>query len=465
MIEFKRLDKDVLEIKKYLDGSDMNFCDISVGTKYLWRNDFVIDYTVVKDTLIMKESCPDYKDAFYYPIGSDIDGALGEIEEYCQKNNLPLKFCCIDNDKAVELTKRYDKVNIFNNRNWSDYIYDAEAFKTYKGKKYSGQRNHVNKFKRQYPDYSFEILSQNELENIDEFFREYERENVMTMWSEKEEAAYVADYIKNSGRLFQSCGVLKVGGKTVGISAGEIVSDTLIVHVEKALKSYDGVYPALAQEYAKAFATEKVKYINREEDCGDPGLRISKMQYHPIEIKEKNLVCVFTPFDNIEKPVLIKTERLCVTDITKQDKSVYYRLQTDTETNKYWGYDYKEDLPEDATEEDFYRFQQELKDKKEEYTFAVRSDGKYVGELVLYGFGYRGEAEIGFRFLPEFRGKGYATESCRALIEYARDRLQVKKLKARCFKQNTESERLIEKLGFKRFSEDEQKFYYIKKLS
>ena len=63
----------------------------------------------------------------------------------------------------------------------------------------------------------------------------------------------------------------------------------------------DGIYPTMAQEFAKAFATDGIKLINREEDCGDAGLRISKMQYHPIDVKEKNFVRVKTLFDKISE--------------------------------------------------------------------------------------------------------------------------------------------------------------------
>ena len=45
-------------------------------------------------------------------------------------------------------------------------------------------------------------------------------------------------------------------------------------------------------EYAKLYAGEGVRFINREEDLGDPGMRRSKENYHPAELLEKYLVCV-----------------------------------------------------------------------------------------------------------------------------------------------------------------------------
>ena len=287
MIEFKRLNKNVKDLEPYLSQSEISFCDISMGVKYMWRENFVIDYAIIDETLIMKETCLDYEEAFYFPMGKNVEGALVIIEEYCKKRFKPLQFCCIDNKTAGLLCERYHDARVYNDRAWSDYIYLAESFKSYSGKKLSGQRNHVNKFKKQYPNYKTHIIDANFRERIVEFLQEFERGTDFSVWSEAQEQRKVLDLVDNLDALNNFGLALEVDGKIVGFSVGEIVNDTLIVHIEKALKSYSGVYPTLAQEFARAFASEGVKFINREEDCGDMGLRISKLQYHPIEIRHK----------------------------------------------------------------------------------------------------------------------------------------------------------------------------------
>ena len=459
MIEFKRLDKDVLKIKEYMEKSPIEFCDLSIGAKYLWRDEFVIDYAIIDDTLIMKETCKDYKDAFYMPIGKNVEKGLEEIENYQKLKGDTLKFCCIDNDTAEYFIKRYEGVEIVNDRDWSDYIYLAENFKTYSGKRFSGQRNHVNKFKKAYPNYKFKVLTDKELDRVKEFLKEFDGENDFSLFYANSERQKLFDFIENSFRLNQLAGYIEVDGKMIALSIGERVKDTLIVHVEKGLKGYDGIYPTMAQEFAIYYAVDGVEKINREEDCGDMGLRTSKLQYHPIEVKEKNILTVKTLFSNILPPVYIKTERLELTEFKENDPR-YAKLYLDDELNKWWGYDYREDLVGAPTPEYFYSFMKGLKDKKEEYSLSVNLNGELIGEVVLWNFGFDKSVEVGFRFFREHHGKGYALESVSALINYAKNTLKATKILDRCHKDNLPSKKLIERLGFKFVKEDLTHYYF-----
>ena len=460
MLEFLRLGKNVQIISEYMQKSEVEFCDYSVGAKYLWRDEFVIDYAIYNDTLIMKETCEDYYTAFYYPIGKDVEGALLEIERFCKENNLPLFFCCIDNERASELSKRYPFAKIISERDWSDYIYLADNFKTYSGKKFSGQRNHVNKFKKLYPNYKFSIYKDEDFSSVSLFIDEYVK-RIEKSSLQKEECEKLRDYLMNLTSISQVGGIIKVDEKVVAISFGERVKDTLIVHVEKGLREYQGVYPTMASEFAKAFAVDGVKFINREEDCGDMGLRISKLQYHPIEVKEKNNVEVLTAFENIPNEIKIKTENLLLEELSVNDKNAYRDLYLDDELNKFWGYDYREDLGENQPTADyFYNFNKMLRKNKEELSLLIKKEGTVVGEVVLHEFDFYGGVEIGFRISKEHQNKGYAFEAVSNLIDYVKKTIKPININAKCFKENSPSEKLLIKLGFTKVSKDEKYFYF-----
>lgn len=464
MLEFTKIEKDVLKIKDYLNLTDGKICDLSVGVRYMWRDEYVNEYAVYNNTLILKETGPDYQEVFYFPIGSDVEGALTKIEEFARSKSIPLSFGCLTEEQANVIKNRYTFVDISFDRDWCDYIYEAEKFKTYSGKKLSGQRNHVNKFKKLYPDYKFKVVTKDDLERIKEFFVEFKKSRTLSD-EESSELCEAIDLTENMFEFDQLGGFIEVDNKIVAFSVGEVVGQTLIVHVEKGLTCYEGVYPTMAKEFATAFASDSVKYINREEDCGDTGLRTSKMQYRPLELANKNYAVVNTLFDKISAPIYIKTERITISDIEERDKNSYQKLYLDDELNKWWGYDYREDLNgNEPTEDYFFNFQNSLKKEKEEYDFAVKKDGDLIGELALHNFDYFGGVEIGFRFFKEYQGNGFAYESATALINYCKTTLGAKAIKAKCLKENLPSKRLIEKLGFLSINEDKKYFYFEIKL-
>jgi RimJ/RimL family protein N-acetyltransferase len=65
---------------------------------------------------------------------------------------------------------------------------------------------------------------------------------------------------------------------------------------------------------------------------------------------------------------------------------------------------------------------------------------KYVPEI--------GDTELGYRFLPEFWGKGLATEAGRASIDFARSDLGLTRLVALVHPDNVASAGVLAKLRF-----------------
>lgn len=464
MLQFTKLDKNVINIKSFFENTNNKVCDNSVGTKFLWRKEYKNEFAIFNDTLILKESCSEYSNAFYYPLGKDIDGAFNEIEDYCKQKNILPKFVWVDDFHSVDICKRFYKTTIDSDRAWCDYIYDAKSFTELIGKKYSGQRNHINKFKKTYPNFVLKEIEKDDIDCIKQMVKDYEEEHDFSSRTAKVEDESIIDFIENMFYLEQSGTMIKVGDKCIAFCIGEVVSDTLIVHVEKALTEYDGVYPFLANSFAKAHLTEKVKYINREEDCGDSGLRTSKLQYHPIEIRNKNTITVNCIFPNNSQPIRLQTERLVLTDVREKDKKQYFELYTDDDLNKFWGYDYREDLKNEKLSEDyFYNFQKKLKEEKQEYSLAILKDDLMIGEIVMHNFDLHGGVEIGFRIAKKFQQKGYAVESANALINYIFYDLALPIVKGKCYKENEKSNNLFVKLGFSKIAEDEMYYHFIKK--
>lgn len=80
-------------------------------------------------------------------------------------------------------------------------------------------------------------------------------------------------------------------GKVVGFSIGERASneDTFIVHIEKAFADIQGAYPMINQQFV-IHEMEDFKYVNREDDAGEEGLRKSKLSYRPVFMVDKGVL-------------------------------------------------------------------------------------------------------------------------------------------------------------------------------
>ncbi len=83
------------------------------------------------------------------------------------------------------------------------------------------------------------------------------------------------------------------------------------------------------------------------------------------------------------------------------------------------------------------------------YHVARRSDGVAVGMCGLLKREYLPDLDVGFAFLPEFAGQGFATEAAERALVHARDDLRAPRLAGIVQADNTASIRVLEKLGLR----------------
>ncbi len=90
--------------------------------------------------------------------------------------------------------------------------------------------------------------------------------------------------------------------------------------------------------------------------------------------------------------------------------------------------------------------------KKEDLTLYAfdKKTGKFLGGTGLHRFDWEHRIiEIGYWYRTSATGKGYATEGTKALIRYAFNALDAKKVTIVVSESNNASRRVIEKAGFK----------------
>lgn len=172
-------------------------------------------------------------------------------------------------------------------RDGADYIYNSSDLIELAGRKFHGKRNHVSKFNRQY-QWEYEDVTADTVEICREINREWYRLNDSDPENglDKEVCALKKAF-DNFDALHLSGGIIRVEGKPVAYTIGEEINPKVfLLHFEKALPGYDGLYAVINNEFARRHLAG-YQYINREEDLGIEGLRKAKLSYHPAIILEK----------------------------------------------------------------------------------------------------------------------------------------------------------------------------------
>ena len=288
-LEFKRIELSDRELaEECLRKAGFRGCEYTFGNNFAWRRVFGTECAFFGEFYFLKFG----KGAnmkFTVPTGGDIAEGIALLREYCTENGLPLHILA-DKPRTEQICGLFPEARAEYNRDSSDYVYLAEELATLRGKKFHAKRNHLNRFYEN--DWSFEPLSKDNIHECAEMNERWISENIAAddpLAEEKlEEESVVKCGFKHFSDLDYVGGVIRVNGEVQAFCFGEPSpsGDCFVVHVEKALRNYQGAYAAINCEFVKSLGG-KYKYINREEDTGAENLRKAKLSYNPVFLEDK----------------------------------------------------------------------------------------------------------------------------------------------------------------------------------
>ncbi len=130
-------------------------------------------------------------------------------------------------------------------------------------------------------------------------------------------------------------------------------------------------------------------------------------------------------------------------ELREEDAREYARLCRDEAVNRFWGYDYKADA--ERVEDGYFLAVAESELRRGvALSLAVRYEGRFAGEAVIFDFDYFGGAMAAIRLLPEMQGRGIGSQALSLLIGIARD-MGLLRLRAEVMSENIASVRMTEK--------------------
>ena len=274
---------------RYCENSGYTFTNF-----FMWRK--MRDYRwALEDDVLYIFSSNEEIFAAWQPIGPQekMQDAITKILRVAEENRGEKKFMFVTVEKifADEL-KIYPhaKFNITAERDRFDYVYLAQDLINLSGRKFHGKKNHLNAFRKEYPDAKYvsiteKIIPQCRAE-LNVWYETHKRANPYNPFICYEQAA-IHEIFDHFDKFKLKGGAILLNGKVAAFTFGErLNSDTAVIHVEKADQNVRGIYAAINQNFV-AHEWSMMTFINREEDMGLEGLRRAKESYRPIKLIEK----------------------------------------------------------------------------------------------------------------------------------------------------------------------------------
>lgn len=278
-LDFKQITlSDVGALRPYL-RAQYRSCDYSVLGVFMWADRFGYEYKTEDGVLFMRERSR-HGGEYDYLLPPGEGSLCDRVRALREAVGAGLTMSLVPEDALGELRQEFSFTAV-EEPDIADYIYKAEDLAYLAGKKYSKKRNLIHQFEKLYPDYTLEPITNENAHRI--------AECCAHDWSDtglSELAIYENDHTREVLEDFAAYGctgyALHVGGEIAAFCIGEVMGDTLIVHIEKGKREYKGAFQMINCLFAKT-ELEKcgIQYINREDDVGDEGLRRAKQSYFP----------------------------------------------------------------------------------------------------------------------------------------------------------------------------------------
>lgn len=272
-LDFK---KPVLSQKEPVDravkAEDVRVCDQTFGNLFCWSACYDAQLAVYQDSFVSR-----WGDRYAVPVGPQ----RKELLEQLLAAGIT-RFLGIDDRYKAWLEETFPGRFIFTEkRNSADYIYEREKLELLIGKKLAAKRNHINYFEQHF-QWELRPISAETMPEVLAFNERWCRENnCLHDISLEREGCAVLRGLKHFDELGYTGLVLYADGAVCAFTYGEPMGqEGFCVHVEKADANLRGAYPMINREFVRSLPPS-VRWVNREDDAGDEGLRRAKLSYQP----------------------------------------------------------------------------------------------------------------------------------------------------------------------------------------
>jgi hypothetical protein len=278
--DFKTLEIDDRDLVSAAIGRHPpEVCELTFANLFIWRQVERPRFTFSHNNLCLLCEPPSEPAYFLPPVG---DEKIAETLADCFSVALRISRA------PAEFVRRHGgPYRVDPDRDNFDYVYRAEDLISLQGKKYDGKRNHIRRFEKHH-SYQYSRLAARHLEGcralLDEWLavKAANGGSITESWRQVIQDAFTYfDRLELVGAVIETAG--RVAAFSIG---GRLNPETAVIHIEIVHPDYEGLSQLINREFVRREWAD-CRFINREQDCGLPGLRRAKMSYSPHHLVEK----------------------------------------------------------------------------------------------------------------------------------------------------------------------------------
>ena len=138
------------------------------------------------------------------------------------------------------------------------------------------------------------------------------------------------------------------------------------------------------------------------------------------------------------------TDKLILKVVEKADAKNIHNLRINTQVSKF----IKRDLNKSLL--DIENFIEERIKTDYFFTINLKEKNEFAGTIAIWNIDYEKKyAELGYELLPSFQNKGIMTNAIKEVLNFAFNEMKFETIEAFTDKENLNSRKLLEKIGFK----------------
>lgn len=285
-----------------LQAEPIPLCSYNFSTFFCWRHVYHHEICQLENRLLVHAQTS-VGSCYLWPVGSgDVNPALDALEADARERGEIFRLIGILPAHLPLLEARYgSRMEVLERRDNYDYHYEIDRLVDLPGKKLHAKRNHIRRFFDQCPEASFSPLTPDDIQDCLELDRHWYREHIARGGSDDEqdsllqERAALVMALEFFDELGMSGGLMRCHGKVLAFTLGSsLTEDVFDVQFERALSDFQGAFPVINQEFSRYIRDTKpeIRFIDREEDMGQPGLRKAKLSYGPDRLMENFCVLI-----------------------------------------------------------------------------------------------------------------------------------------------------------------------------